>query len=403
MKATDTARLAFQSIQRYPLRTSMLLMAVAIGVTAVVMLTAVGEGARRYVTGEFSSLGTNLLVIYPGKSETTGAGVGAMMIGETPRDLTLDDAMALERSANVALVAPAIIGSGNASWQERQREINVLGTNAAMLDVQRWSVQAGRFLPDSDMDIATPVCVLGNTVRDELFGSTDPLGNWLRIGDTRCRVIGILAQAGVTGPFDTDELVILPVASAQQIFNSPGLTRVLVESVSRDTLEAARRDIISIVRARHQGEEDITVVSRDAVLATFNSIFDAISFALAGIAAISLVVAGVLIMNVMLVAVSQRTREIGLLKALGAKQRQIIALFLTEAVFLSILGALAGLGIGLIGARLMNVAVPIVELSAPPWAMAAAVAIAMASGLLFGILPARRAARLDPVQALAGR
>ena len=403
MKAADTARLAFQSIQRYPLRTSMLLMAVAIGVTAVVMLTAVGEGARRYVTGEFASLGTNLLIIFPGKSETTGSGVGAMMIGESPRDLTVDDAMALERSANVARVAPTIFGSGNASWRERQREITVLGTNAEMLDVQRWSVQSGRFLPDNDMNIATPVCVLGSVVRDELFGSADPLGNWLRIGDTRCRVIGVLHQAGIVGPFDTDELVILPVASAQQIFNSPGLTRVLVESVSYDALEAARRDIISIVRARHQGEEDITVVSRDAVMATFNSIFDAISFALAGIAAVSLVVAGVLIMNVMLVAVSQRTREIGLLKALGAKQRQIIALFLTEAVFLSILGALAGLGIGLIGARLMNVAVPIVEFSAPPWAMAAAVAIAMASGLLFGILPARRAARLDPVQALAGR
>ena len=194
MKTTDTARLAFQSIQRYPLRTSMLLMAVAIGVTAVVMLTAVGEGARRYVTGEFTSLGTNLLIMFPGKSETTGSGIGQMMIGESPRDLTVDDAMALERSANVARVAPTIMGSGNASWRERQREINVLGTNAAMLDVQRWSVQTGRFLPDNDMNIATPVCVLGSVVREELFGSTDPLGNWLRIGDTRCRVIGVLDQ-----------------------------------------------------------------------------------------------------------------------------------------------------------------------------------------------------------------
>ena len=403
MKSTDTARLAFQSILRYPLRTSMLLLAVAIGVTAVVMLTAVGEGARRYVTGEFSSLGTNLLVIFPGKSETTGSGVGQMMIGETPRDLTVDDAMALERSANVALVAPAVMGSGNASFRERQREINVLGTTAEMLAVQRWRMEAGSFLPEMDMDVAAPICVLGNTVRDELFGSADPLASWLRIGDARCRVIGVLAQAGLTGPFDTDELVILPVASAQQIFNTPGLNRVLVETVSYDALEAARRDIIAIVKARHQGEEDITVISRDAVLATFNSIFDAITYALAGIAAISLVVAGVLIMNVMLVAVSQRTREIGLLKALGAKQRQIIALFLTEAVFLSFLGALAGLVIGFAGARLLNVAIPIVEFVAPPWAIAAAVAIAVASGLLFGILPARRAARLDPVHALAGR
>ena len=403
MKSTDTARLAFQSILRYPLRTSMLLLAVAIGVTAVLMLTAVGEGARRYVTGEFSSLGTNLLVVFPGKSETTGAGIGAMMIGETARDLTLDDAMALGRSAHVALVAPAIMGSGTASWGRRQRDINVLGTTRAMLSVQRWSVQAGRFLPETDMDVASPVCVLGSVVREELFDRSDPLGRWLRIGDARCRVIGVLAQAGITGPFDTDELVILPVASAQQLFNSPGLNRVLVEAVSHDALDTARRDVIEIVKARHQGEEDITVISRDAVISTFDSIFDAITYALAGIAAISLLVAGVLIMNVMLVAVSQRTREIGLLKALGAKQRQIVALFLTEAVFLSILGAVAGLGIGWIGTRVLNVMFPIAEFYAPVWAMAAAVAISVSSGLLFGILPALRAARLDPVDALAGR
>ena len=381
----------------------MLLLAVAIGVTAVVMLTAVGEGARRYVTGEFSALGTNLLVIFPGKSETTGAGVGAMMIGETARDLTLGDAMAIQRSANVALVAPAVMGSGNASWRQREREINVLGTTAAMQAVQRWSMQAGRFLPEMDMDIVSPVCVIGSVVRDELFAGSEPLGKWLRIGDSRCRVIGVLAQAGMTGPFDADELVILPVASAQQVFNTPGLNRVLVETVSHDAIEATRQEVIRIVKARHQGEEDITVIARDAVLATFNTIFDAITFALAGIAAVSLVVAGVLIMNVMLVAVSQRTGEIGLLKALGAKQRQVVALFLTEAVFLSILGALAGLGIGLVGTRLFNAAIPAVEFAAPGWAMACAVLIAVASGLLFGILPALRAARLDPVDALAGR
>ncbi len=403
MKSADTARLASQSIRRYPLRTSMLLLAVAIGVTAVVMLTAVGEGARRYVTGEFSALGTNLLVIFPGKSETTGAGVGAMMIGETARDLTLGDAMAIQRSANVALVAPAVMGSGNASWRQREREINVLGTTAAMQAVQRWSMQAGRFLPEMDMDIVSPVCVIGSVVRDELFAGSEPLGKWLRIGDSRCRVIGVLAQAGMTGPFDADELVILPVASAQQVFNTPGLNRVLVETVSHDAIEATRQEVIRIVKARHQGEEDITVIARDAVLATFNTIFDAITFALAGIAAVSLVVAGVLIMNVMLVAVSQRTGEIGLLKALGAKQRQVVALFLTEAVFLSILGALAGLGIGLVGTRLFNAAIPAVEFAAPGWAMACAVLIAVASGLLFGILPALRAARLDPVDALAGR
>ena len=253
------------------------------------------------------------------------------------------------------------------------------------------------------MDVASPVCVLGSVVRDEFFGRADPLGQWVRIGDARCRVIGVLAQAGLTGPFNTDELVIVPVASAQQIFNATSLLRIIVEVVSNDAIEGARRDVIEIVKARHQGEEDITVVTRDAVLDTFNTIFDAITYALAGIAAISLVVAGVLIMNVMLVAVSQRTEEIGLLKALGAKQGQIIGLFLAEAVFLSMLGALVGLGFGTFAARLLNAAFPIVEFSAPSWALVAAVAIAVSSGLVFGILPARRAARLDPVEALAGR
>ncbi len=403
MKPFDTARLAFQAIRRYPLRTSMLLLSVSIGVAAVVLLTGVGEGARRYVTGEFAALGTHLIVVLPGKAETAGAGGTGTIIGATARDLTLEDAMAIERSARIAQVAPVVVGSGNASWRAREREITVLGTTTEMLDVQHWTMQLGRFLPEIDMDVATPVCVMGSVVRDEFFGNTSPIGQWLRIGDTRCRVIGVLAQGGITGPFNTDELVILPVASAQQLFNAPGVFRILAEAVSQEAMEAARQDIIEIVKARHQGEEDITVVTQDAVLSTFESIFDMITMGLAGIAAISLIVAGVLIMNVMLVAVSQRTREIGLLKALGAKERHIVALFLTEAVYLSFFGALLGLIFGNAGSTLMSVVFPFLDFTAPTWAMVAAVGIAVISGLLFSILPARRAARLDPVLALAGR
>ncbi len=403
MKPIDTARLAFQAIWRYPLRTSMLLLAVSIGVAAVVLLTGVGEGARRYVTGEFAALGTHLIVVLPGKAETAGAGGTGTIIGATARDLTLEDAMAIERSARIAQVAPVVVGSGNASWRAREREITVLGTTTEMLDVQHWTMQLGRFLPKIDMDVATPVCVMGSVVRDEFFGNTNPLGQWLRIGDTRCRVIGVLTQGGITGPFNTDELIILPVASAQQLFNAPGVFRILAEAVSQEVMASARQDIIEIVKARHQGEEDITVVTQDAVLSTFESIFDMITMGLAGIAAISLVVAGVLIMNVMLVAVSQRTKEIGLLKALGAKERYIVALFLSEAVFLSFFGALLGLLLGNAGSALMSVLFPILDFTAPSWAMAAAVGIAVISGLLFSILPARRAARLDPVLALAGR
>ncbi len=403
MRTTDTGHFALQSIRRYPLRTAMSLLAIAIGVAAVVLLTAVGEGARRYVTGEFAALGTHMLVVLPGKAETAGAGAAGMLIGETARDLTLDDAAAILRSNRIDRVAPLVIGSGNASWRQRQREITVLGTTVEMLDIQHWRMQRGQFLPATDMNVASPVCVLGDLVTREFFGNSNPLGEWLRIGDTRCRVVGVLAQAGLTGPFDTDEIVIMPVASAQALFNTPGVFRVLAEAVSRESMPAARREIIATITARHQGEEDITVVTQDAVLSTFDTVFAVITRALAGIAAVSLLVAGVLIMNVMLVAVSQRTSEIGLLKALGARRSQILVLFVAEAVSLSILGAISGLIVGNAGTFVMRAVFPAIDFAAPLWAMGAAVGIAIVSGLVFGILPASHAARLDPVRALAGR
>jgi putative ABC transport system permease protein len=197
--------------------------------------------------------------------------------------------------------------------------------------------------------------------------------------------------------------VTLPIANAQQIFNTSAVFRILVEAVDADSVQAAKRDIIATIKARHAGEEDITVVTQDALVSTFDSIFGMITAGLAAIAAISLVVAGVLIMNVMLVAVSQRTAEIGLLKAVGARNRQIISLFLTEAVCLSLLGAAVGIAIGQGGTWLLRTAFPVLDFAAPRWASASAVVVAVVSGLVFGILPARRAAGLDPVLALAKR
>jgi putative ABC transport system permease protein len=403
MKLTDTMRLSLQALRRYPLRTSMLLLAISIGVAAVVMLTAVAEGGRRYVTGEFASLGTNLLIALPGRSETAGAGLQGMLIGETARDLTLEDVMALTRSANIARVAPIVIGGGTASWRARERDITVLGTTASLLDVQHWTIGRGRFLPQTDMDVLSPVCVLGGVVAAELFSSRDPLGEWIRIGDARCRIIGILSQAGVTGAFNTDEVVVLPIANVQQMFNAPGVFRIFIEAVSGERIPEARQDILDTIKARHQGEEDVTVITQDAIISTFNDIFGVVTAALAAIAGISLVVAGVLIMNVMLVAVSQRTSEIGLLKAIGAKNRQILGLFLTEAACLSLLGGILGFLVGTFAAFVARTLYPIIDFQAPAWASAAALGVAVASGLVFGILPARRAARLDPVLALQGR
>jgi putative ABC transport system permease protein len=247
------------------------------------------------------------------------------------------------------------------------------------------------------------VCVLGHTVARELFAGRPPVGEWLRIGDARCRVLGVLAEQGMAGGFNVDETLVMPVASAQQIFNTSAVFRILVEATDRDSVIAARRDILEIVKLRHAGEEDITVVTQDALVSTFDTIFNMITAGLAAIAAISLVVAGVLIMNVMLVAVSQRTAEIGLLKAIGARNRQILALFLVEAACLSLLGACVGLALGTAGVSFMKVLFPVLDFAAPPWAAVSAVSVATLSGLVFGILPARRAAALDPVNALMKR
>ncbi|NNM20514.1 MAG: ABC transporter permease, partial [Gammaproteobacteria bacterium] len=328
MRTSDLLQQSMLALWRTRGRTALMLLAMAIGVAAVVVLTSLGEGARRYVTGEFASLGTNLLIVIPGRSETTG-GAPAIFVGQTPRDLTLDDARAVDRSYAVSRVAPVVVGSASISWGGLEREVPVFGGTAELLAVRHWEMGQGFFLPDADWDRPQSVCVIGEKIRSEIFGNTNALGQWLRVGDRRFRVIGVLGSEGRSIGIDVQEMVILPVASAMSLFDAPSLFRILVEASSRDSMQAASRFIKSTIAERHQGEEDITVITQDAVLATFDRIFGALTMTLAGIASISLAVAGVLIMNVMLVAVSQRTAEIGLLKAIGAPRRQIIGLFLT--------------------------------------------------------------------------
>lgn len=402
MRLADLLHLATESLVRARLRSVMMLIATAIGVAAVVVLTSLGEGARRYVTGEFQALGTDLLIVLPGRSETTGVQPG-LFAGETPRDLTLDDARALLRIPGIERIAPLVVGSAPVSAGELSREVPVIGTNADFYHVRNLAIGQGHFLPPGELDRDTAVCVIGSKVRSELFAHRPAVGASVRIGDRRFRVVGVLADAGRAVGFDLQELVIIPVSSAQQLFNTESLFRILIQARDTDAMPRVRDAVRAMIAGRHQGEQDVTVITQDAVLATFNRIFTALTLTLAGIASISLAVAGILIMNVMLVAVSQRTAEVGLLKALGARGRQITALFLAEAVLLSMSGALAGLALGFAADWVIGRMYPALPLGAPGWAIVAAVAIAVASGVIFGLMPARRAARLDPVLALAGR
>jgi putative ABC transport system permease protein len=401
MTVRDILGYAAGSVLGYRTRTLLTLLAMGIGVASVVMLTALGEGARRFVTGEFQSLGTNLLIVLPGRSETTGG--PPPLLGETPRDLTLDDALAIERSRAVRRIAPIAVGSAAVSYREREREVMVIGSTAAFLDVRHLKLASGRFLPEGDPRRSSPVCVLGAKLKRELFGTEPAIGRWVRVGDRRFRVVGMLASEGRSIGLDLEDIVIIPVAAAQALFDSYSLFRVMVEARSDEAIPRAAKDIRRIVRQRHEGEDDVTVITQDAVVATFDKIFTALTLTVAGIASISLVVAGILIMNVMLVAVSQRTSEVGLLKALGASSGAILRVFLAEATILSLIGAAAGVAVGYAVIQFIGQAYPLLSLSAPLWAVGSAVLVALITGLLFGVLPARRAAQLDPVAALAGR
>ncbi len=400
MRSTDLIRFARDAATGNPLRASLLVLAMAIGVAAVVVLTALGDGARRYVMSEFASLGTNLVIVLPGRSETGGFNPGNA-ITNTPRDLTIDDAQALQRASAVVRVAPLVVGTSEISAGGKLREVMVAGTTAQYVELRNLGLAQGRFLAHGDWRRGASEAVIGAKVREEIFGNSPSLGQLVRIGDRRFRIVGVLAASGQGLGLNTDELVFVPVSLAQAMFNSNTLFRILIEANGRDAIEAAKRQVADIIKLRHEGEQDVTVITQDAVLATFDRLLGALTLGVAGIAAISLAVAGILVMNVMLVSVTQRTTEIGLLKALGATGGAIRQVFLTEAAMLSLAGALLGFVLGHLGAALIRQLYPTFPAYPPDWAVLAGLGTALITGILFGVLPARRAARLDPVQALS--
>ncbi|MHB1358601.1 MAG: ABC transporter permease [Rhodocyclaceae bacterium] len=402
MTPADTLRFATRAATGYPLRSFLMVLAMSIGVAAVVVLTALGDGARRYVVDEFSSLGSNLVIVLPGRSETGGFNPANAITG-TPRDLTVEDARAITRAPAVLRTAPLTIGTSEATHGGKLRDVTVVGATADYLKIRQMDMAQGRFFSDEESSGVTAVAVIGTKIQGELFGVDSAIGRVLRVGDRRFRVIGVLAQSGQGLGMNADEVVILPVATAQAMFNTNTLFRILVEAKNRDAIEAARMQTLEILKTRHDGEEAVTVITQDAVLATFDRILGTLTYGVAGIAAISLAVAGILVMNVMLVAVAQRTGEIGLLKALGAPGAAIRNAFLVEAALLSATGACLGYALGQAGAFALRAALPALPAYPPDWAVAAALATALLTGLLFGVMPARRAARLDPVRALAKR
>ncbi|MFO7541391.1 MAG: ABC transporter permease [Thiobacillus sp.] len=400
MNLRDTLSLSLTTVVSYRTRSLLIVLAMALGVAAVVVLTALGDGARRYVVERFSSIGTNLIIVLPGRAETSGGLPGAAL-GTTPRDLTLEDARFVGYLPQVRRLAPLNVGVAELTSGGLLREVTVLGSTAELLPIRHMKLSQGSFLAHGSERSAQ--IVLGSQIANEFFPDGNIIGQRVRLGDSRFRVSGVLAAQGQTMGFNSDELAIIPIDYAQELFNTSSLFRILIEARNRDAIESTKSAILHTLKQRHDGEEDITVITQDAVLATFDRILRALTLGVAGIAAISLAVAGILVMNVMLVAVTQRTSEIGLLKAIGAPSSDIRRLFFAEALWLSLAGGAIGFALGHLGSLLIRLAYPQLPAWPPVWASVAGVAIALITGIVASLFPASRAARLDPVRALSGK
>lgn len=400
MNPLDLLRFATQALLQNRRRSGLSLLGVVIGVVAVVSLTAIGEGALRYVTTQFASLGSSIVNVSPGKNETTGGMPHG--IGGVPNDLTLQDAIVLERRVQAVRAAvPVSVSTDIVSYRERGRSSRVVGVTSEFQQLQRLDMDSGSFLPESELDRGAAVVVLGHRVAQELFGNANPLGATVRIGSWRMRVIGVLQERGQQLGMDIDDVALIPVASGMRMANKSSVNRIMLDLYPKSDSKPVIAQVKKILIDRHD-EEDFTCISQDAVLASLSSILGILTLVVAGIASISLGVAGIGIMNVMLVSVSERTDEVGLLKALGANQRQILQVFLLEATMLSSAGGLIGLASGTALVELGNLLYPRIDAATPLWAIATVLGLSLGTGILFGVLPAWRASRLDPVAALQG-
>jgi putative ABC transport system permease protein len=396
MLINDSVNLALGALFSQRMRSFLTALGIAVGIASVVLLTSIGEGVHRFVLSEFTQFGTNLIAITPGKATT--AGVSGAVISNV-RPLSMNDALALQRIPRVRGVVPFVQGNAPVEFGKRVRRTYVFGVGPEVPSVWKMKVAIGRFLPEDDPRAARPLAVLGSKVRDELFGVKNPLGQRIRIGGERFRVIGIMESKGQMLGFDLDDAVYVPAARALAMFDRESLMEIDLLYAPGTNAEEIVKKVKQLLIARH-GSEDFTITTQEQMLDVLGSVLNILTLAVGTLGGISLLVGGVGIVTIMIIAVSERTAEIGLLRAIGAGRRQILTLFLGEAVVLASIGGFAGLVIGTGGAWLLGAAVPALPTHTRWSYVLLAEMLAAFIGLLAGILPAHRAANLDPIEAL---
>jgi len=371
---------------------------VIIGVLSVILLVSLGEGARSYLGDTFAGLGSNLLQVQPGRRETKG--FGGPSLGTVYKITREDEHMLARRATTADGVAGVVTGGGTVRYLNRRRDTLVLGVGSRFIEIRQMNVAQGRFFTDEDIESRRRFVVLGRTVLQELFGDENALGKVIKVADGEFRVIGIMEHKGQTLGFDLDDIVFIPETTGLDLFALDGLSHILVRARDKISVDPAIDEITDLLRRRHNDQVDFTIISQDDMLSTVNGIMNTFSMVLVAIASISLVVGGIGIANIMLVSVRERTREIGVRRAVGAKKRHVLMQFLLESVVISLLGGLIGLGLGALIIMVGRLLLPGLPVRLSFDIVLIAVGFSGMVGVLSGVVPAQRAASLDPVEAL---
>lgn len=388
-----------EAIVENKLRSALTMLGMIIGVMAVILLVSVGTGAKRYITSEFESLGTNVILIQPGKTDKKNA-MGPP-VSSSKGKLTLADVEALEKNAqSLAAVSGVMFGAGVVKNEQATNNINILGSSDQFNRIFNMTIMEGNYFSKEDEESGRRVAVLGYAIKENLFGNQTALGKLVKVNESEHRVIGIIKPTGNKLGFNVDDMVFIPTKSALRLFNTDHLFGIRASAKSRNGMDDAVKEITDILKERHNNEEDFTIVTQLTMLESMNTILNMLTYALGAIAFISMLVGGIGIMNIMLVSVTERTREIGIRRAVGARRSDILKQFLIEAIVISISGGVLGIILSLVITYSLHFFLSGFDMRPPFWIIPPSFFLSFFTGIIFGVWPARKAAHIQTIDAL---
>lgn len=390
---------SFEALVENKLRSILTMLGMIIGVSAVILLVSVGTGAKRYITAEFESLGTNIIIIQPGKTDKKSS-MGPP-VSSSKGKISIADVDAIQKGSQLlSAISGVMYGAGTVKNETSTSNIFVMGSNEQLQKIFNINIIQGNYISKEDEDSGRRVAVIGWNVKENLFGKDPALGKLIKVNESEHRVIGVVKPTGDKLGFNVDEMIFIPNRSALRLFNTDKLFGIRAAAKSRASLDDAVKDITAILKERHNGEEDFTIITQVTMMDSMNTILNMLTYALGAIAFISMLVGGIGIMNIMLVSVTERTKEIGIRRAVGARQSDILKQFIIEAVVISVSGGLIGILISLFITYVLYFLFPGFDMRPPFWIIPPSFFMSLFTGLIFGVWPARKAARIQTIDAL---